>query len=193
MKTLSFACLFSCIVLFGCKEVIPEPVSRFEFKELSADRTGATYQFNNLSKDAESYEWNFGDGGGSIQQSPSYKFIQNGTYTVQLRSKSKGGENIFQQSVKVSSIPTTGKVIFWSRISDKGNITVNLAGNEVGKITVYQVASGVPACDTQGFVTVSLKEGSYSYTAKSQGLIPFNWSGTITVVNGECKTFELQR
>ncbi len=193
LKTIALAFIFPCLIFLGCKEVVPEPVARFEFRERSSDRTGAIYEFNNTSRDAESYEWYFGDGGGSIQKNPVYKFRQNGTYKVQLFAKSKGGENLFEQTIRVSSVPTTGKVIFWSRISDKGSITVNIAGNEVGKITVYQVASGEPVCDTQGFVTVNLKEGTYSYTARSQGLVQISWSGTITVVNGQCSPFELRR
>jgi len=40
--------------------------------------------FNNLSNNATNYQWNFGDGGTSSQQSPSHNYTQAGTYNAQL-------------------------------------------------------------------------------------------------------------
>ncbi len=88
-------------------------------------------------------------------------------YNVTLEAKGEGGKDYFNQTVKVTGIPTTGRLIFWSRISNKGNITVSVVGSEVGKITVSQIASTAPDCGTKGFVTVALPEGAYSYTAQS--------------------------
>jgi PKD repeat protein len=182
------------LFLVGCtKDVPPAPVARFEFREESADRNGAIVKFSNLSTDATRFNWIFADGGSSSEHSPRHTFTKNGTYYVTLTADGDGGNDKFSQTVNIASIPTTGTFIFWSRIADKGNTTVTVAGNEVGKITVYQTGATVPACGTEGFVTVRLPEGTYSFTAKSQGLVPLNWSGTFQIVNGTCRSTELTR
>ena len=43
--------------------------------------------FENQSKKAETYEWNFGDGKGSLDESPSHEFRASGTYTIELQAK----------------------------------------------------------------------------------------------------------
>lgn len=44
----------------------------------------ANYQFDNLSINANSYSWDFGDGNFSDEENPSHVFAQAGTYTVEL-------------------------------------------------------------------------------------------------------------
>lgn len=178
--------------LYGCqKDVPPAPVARFEYRENAATRDGAQYTFVNLTTNAQTYNWTFGDGGSSSEQHPTYVFKKNGTYNVTLKATGEGGEDYFNQSIRVSTVPTTGRLIFWSRIGNKGNITVSIAGSEIGKITVYQTSTNAPDCGTSGFVTVTLPEGTYSYTAKSQGLIPYSWSGSIQIINGMCRSLQL--
>ncbi|MCA0234151.1 MAG: PKD domain-containing protein [Bacteroidetes bacterium] len=170
-----------------------KPVARFEPIFVVVDRTGATYSFKNTTQNASSYNWSFGDGGSSSDASPVYKYKQNGVYDVVLTAKGDGGTDTFKQTVRISNIPTTGNFMFWTRIGDMGNITINVAGSQAGIITVYQTSSDSPLCNAQGFVTLTLPEGTYSYTAKSQGLFPLNWSGTFQVINGTCRTLQLTR
>ena len=49
-------------------------------------------EFNNRSKNAAGYAWNFGDGGRSDLENPSYVFDQPGEYTVQLKVKGLDGK-----------------------------------------------------------------------------------------------------
>lgn len=48
--------------------------------------------FNNESKKAESYEWDFGDGNQSTESTPSHTYKSSGSYTVTL--KAKKGEKV---------------------------------------------------------------------------------------------------
>ena len=47
--------------------------------------------FTNESKNAENFQWNFGDGGNSSEVNPSYVFDESGDYTVTLRMTGKNG------------------------------------------------------------------------------------------------------
>jgi PKD repeat protein len=48
-------------------------------------------EFTNESKNAENFQWNFGDGGSSSEVNPSYVFDESGIYTVILRMTGKNG------------------------------------------------------------------------------------------------------
>ena len=50
----------------------------------SVSNGGLTVQFNNLSDDASQYEWHFGDGETSHQESPSHTYAAEGNYDVML-------------------------------------------------------------------------------------------------------------
>jgi len=51
--------------------------------------------FTNESSNAQTYEWDFGDGAASTQKDPIHTYDQNGTYVVSLKA--------FGQSIGVTS------------------------------------------------------------------------------------------
>jgi hypothetical protein len=58
----------------------PNPVAAF-------DTTGTSYAtvvFNNMSTDADTYLWDFGDGNTSTQENPLHIYANGGTYTITL-------------------------------------------------------------------------------------------------------------
>ena len=64
-------------------------------------------EFTNSSENAEKYQWNFGDGGSSTEENPSYIFDESGEYTVVLRMTGKNGlEYMQQQSIFVFQTPS---------------------------------------------------------------------------------------
>lgn len=181
--------LFLIVLIFGsCSKEVPSfPVARFEFSQKYAVSAGAQYVFKNQSTDAQSFKWNFGDGGISSDENPLYVFKKNGTYEVRLEATGKGGTNQYTQIIELTDIPITGRMLFWTRISDAGNISISVEGIDVGKITKPRTdINSSLLCDTEGYVTITLPEGNYTYTAKSQGAIPVVWSGTFQIVNGIC-------
>ncbi len=67
-------------VIRGDEPIAPAPPNAiFSFGIL-----GSSVSFNNLSVDANSYLWHFGDNNSSNQQNPTHTYDQDGTYTVQL-------------------------------------------------------------------------------------------------------------
>ena len=65
--------------------------------------TPLTVDFTNNSLYADTYQWDFGDGGQSNLENPTYTYFEAGTYTVTLTAYGPGGENtVFHfDSVKV--------------------------------------------------------------------------------------------
>ena len=69
----------------------PEPTAAFTFSP-NEPKVGETVSFNNSSQDASTYAWDFGDGGTSTDENPTYVYNTAGTYTITLTASGEGGE-----------------------------------------------------------------------------------------------------
>ncbi len=79
IRFLSYGLLaFSAFWLMGCNS----PKAIFTYR--GEDRAPAWVQFENISENAESFEWEFGDGDTSSNVSPQHRFMESGEYTVKL-------------------------------------------------------------------------------------------------------------
>lgn len=84
---------------------------------------------------------------------------------------------------------TNGNVMFWTKSSTIGSITVNFNG-QVKQITQYQTSGNPSGCGVSGFANYNLAAGTYSYTASSASGV--QWSGNVTVpTNNGCFLQEL--
>lgn len=166
----------------------PKPVADFSYTV-----NGGFVQFTNLTKNATSYNWTFGNGGTSSQENPSVTYSANGNYTVTLTAKNANGENTVSKTVSITGIfvPTTGQVIFWSQVNKSIKIYVN--GNYQGINTKYMTTNTAPSCGLSGFVTITLPQGAYSFTAETDEFFSTKWSGTINVTNGQCRNMQLTK
>jgi len=70
-----------CVIIVDGVNVTlnPVPISSFTFKN-----TGRTLQFENLSSNADSYYWDFGDTQTSSETNPEHIFSQDGEYKIML-------------------------------------------------------------------------------------------------------------
>ena len=94
----------------GEKESI-ELETEFARIEFTTSRTSGcaplAVEFINSSENAYKYQWNFGDGGSSVEENPSYIFDESGEYKVVLRMTGKNGlEYLQQQNIRVFETPT---------------------------------------------------------------------------------------
>ena len=171
------------------KDVPPKPVADFSYTEMG----GGKIVFTNLSKDANTYRWDFGDGRTNNAMSVENIYQYNGTYTVTLTASSEHGQDNITRVIKVASAPTTGNFVFWTTCQNTKDILVYVSGTYRNKITAYYPlsTSSAPACNSQYNVTVNLPEGTYNYTAQTDELFPTKWSGQITVMNGQCRSLKL--
>lgn len=86
MKTLKCFYLLPIVLLFAACSKEPEAC-------FSVSNQGMTYDFDgSCSLEASSFEWEFGDGGTSIAESPSHTYTAGGTYDVTLRVGTQKGK-----------------------------------------------------------------------------------------------------
>ena len=165
----------------------PKPVADFSITYGSSGYVS----FTNLSKNATSYSWSFGNGQTSTVTNPGISYTTNGIYSVVLTAKNQNGESTTTKSVSITNIfvPTTGQVVFWSQLNKTIKIYVN--GTYRGLLTKYMLANTPPSCGQEGFVTVTLPQGAYSFNAETDEIFPTKWSGTINVTNGQCRSQQL--
>lgn len=96
---------------FGCAstqvypeylDVFPSPIADFALSADSVPIGSATVLCINLSTDAISYEWNFGDNTTSTETSPSHEFTDLGIFCIELIATSANGcTDIERKCVKV--------------------------------------------------------------------------------------------
>lgn len=88
----------------------PVPKPNFDFS-----CTGQDFQFINLSKQSESYFWDFGDGATSAEENPSHTFTNPGCYTVTLTAKT----GCLPQGYSASKRITVNAPIFWKKSANQ--------------------------------------------------------------------------
>ena len=69
----------------------PTPQANFSASPTLVQIPNTQAEFNNSSMDADSYFWNFGDGGTSIDENPEYAYAQVGNYDVTLIAATQYG------------------------------------------------------------------------------------------------------
>ncbi len=62
-----------------------------------------TVKFNNESKRAESYLWDFGDGNTSTEESPAHKFSISGNFTISLTSQKGENKKVIQEDIFINA------------------------------------------------------------------------------------------
>jgi PKD repeat protein len=83
------------IALSSCKEDPPQADFIYDIDVL-------TVTFENLSVRANSYEWNFGDGGTSTEENPVHVYTDGGSFTVSLKAKGEGGTDTYEEDITLT-------------------------------------------------------------------------------------------
>jgi len=79
--------------------------------------------FENKSKKAEIYEWDFGDGNTSTEEAPSHRYTSSGNYTVVLKAIKEG-----KSAIKKKKIVVDAPVICLVEMeTNYGNMTIALS------------------------------------------------------------------
>ncbi|MEE9440037.1 MAG: PKD domain-containing protein [Saprospiraceae bacterium] len=93
--------------------VLDDPISDYTFVV-----NGSEVTFSNMSQDADSYSWNFGDGSNiSTDQNPVHLYSNDGTYDVMLSVENECGTNTVIYEVVISNLPVA---------------SIQIIGNSVG-------------------------------------------------------------
>jgi len=87
-----FAIFFLIVILSNCdKKSELHPTANFNF-DCGTCLAPCEVKFTNISQNAVSFAWDFGDGETSIEKSPKHSFKNAGKYTIKLVVKGEGGD-----------------------------------------------------------------------------------------------------
>ncbi|TYA84325.1 PKD domain-containing protein [Seonamhaeicola marinus] len=102
MKTFKYiSVLILALAFIGCEEddvVLPKVIAGFTY---TVDIDNGVVTFINISENANTYTWNFGDGTSSTLINP-VKAYENGTYTITLNANNvAGASNVFEDEITI--------------------------------------------------------------------------------------------
>ncbi|MEC9106790.1 MAG: PKD domain-containing protein, partial [Candidatus Neomarinimicrobiota bacterium] len=105
MKKLIFSMtLLISMIVISCEDdeaTVEAPTARFTYTV--DENNGLLVNFTNASLNADSYSWDFGDGGTSTEMSPSHTYAADGTYNVSLTATNSGGSAVASESLELAS------------------------------------------------------------------------------------------
>ncbi len=126
------------------------PVANFSYSNF-----GLSYNFTNQTPDANSFKWNFGDGGTSIEKDPHHDYTQNGSYTVKLIAFNGCGSDTFLLGVNVVGTPP--QALFGSNVTSGClPLIVNYTDKSIGGATSWHWSfiGGDPSSSTEQNPTI---------------------------------------
>ncbi len=80
-----------------------KPVANFMITDEAVKAAPAKITFENKSKKAESYEWDFGDGNISGEEAPSHQYFKPGKYTITLKAIKEGKISTKTKEIEIES------------------------------------------------------------------------------------------
>lgn len=78
--------LFILLASVACKKNEPVPTASFSYQGNNNFKVPCNVIFTNLSTNAYSYEWDFGDNSSSTDKDPSHTYLKHGDFTVILKA-----------------------------------------------------------------------------------------------------------
>lgn len=102
------------MVAVSCKPKVEEVKAMFSY-----EAEDATVTFTNMSKNADSYAWNFGDGETSTEANPVHTYAAAGTYTVELKATNAGGSKTYSEEITLSKkiVKVDGDFSDWAALT----------------------------------------------------------------------------
>ncbi len=178
MKKAYYLLIFFAITMLGCKEKIPAPTVKFSAEV----HTKGQVVFTNQSTDANSYQWDFGDGTGrSTNQNPNYTYAKPGRYTITLKATGAGGDAQAQNTIDIAGVKSTAAFSFTYLTNGEVQFT-NQATNADAYNWIFEGNGSSTQKDPKVAFTFN---GSYKVTLKVSGFgEPDEVSKTITITNG---------
>lgn len=127
-----------------------------------ASTDGLEVQFSNMSQNADSYHWDFGDGEESTSENPTHQYAVSGEYTVTLSATNECGTVTYSMNLGIGDFPNAQ----FTASSTEGCIpfTVTFENLYDGDVTDYKwtFEGGNPETSTSATPSVTYESiGSY--------------------------------
>lgn len=114
------------------------PVSNFSTDVTSGD-TPLTVQFTDLSQNATGWDWDFGDGDTSTDESPEHTYSTAGTYTANLTVSNENGTSFQTAVIDVEESSSSG--------GSSGGNSHKSSGSSTGSLSVSSTSSSSESVD----------------------------------------------
>jgi len=181
---------------FGCSgsqdiivTVNPQPIANFSASEKVIEFKNLEVKFKDLSIDADSWFWDFGDGNNSILQNPLHIFSNQGIYKVSLLvANNSMCEDLFSDTIIVVYNPTFYMPnAFKPSSSEHVNASVGPVGEDIENLEFF-------VYDRWGKLVFYSNEVHRKWDGRINGEIPqmtnvYNWKATVTFSNGLTNVF----
>ncbi len=131
-----------------------------------------TVQFTDLSTNATSWNWDFGDGANSTEQNPTHTYYAVGNYTVNLTVTNENGTNSTLATITVSEKPVPASDWEFSPQEPVSGETLNINGNASPKEKVDVFVTFEK--------TIPVSKGKFEYNLKDVK-IPEGFNNYFTV------------
>jgi PKD repeat protein len=176
------AILIMLLGFYNCKQEVapaPLPVAEFSFRL----RDNGEVVFTDLSQNATTLGWDFGNGFTSGERNPTHIYKKNGDYTAILSiGNADGVKASIKKTIKILTV--SGDAFFFRVNNTKYNWEVTLNGKTAIIDGAYP--TGTPNCGDKYTATFTgLTEATYPYTVREIGGTG-KWGGEITVKSGVC-------
>ncbi|MEA4839999.1 MAG: PKD domain-containing protein [Bacteroidales bacterium] len=139
------------------------PVKADFYAETTSGAAPLTVQFYDLSTNATSWSWDFGDGATSTLQEPTHTYTEGGTFTVKLTASNSGSSDVLTSTNLITVLPTSLETIDYSKYTiTSSNHIINIDGVQ-SKVELFDIAGHyIQSSSTVGkFSSRSLKPGLY--------------------------------
>jgi len=139
------------------------PVKADFYAETVSGTAPLTVQFYDLSTNATSWSWDFGDGGTSIEQDPKHTYTTGGTFTVKLTASNSGSNDVLTSANLISVLPNALKNVDLSKYTIKTtNHNIHIDGVQ-SKVELFDVSGRIiQSANLIGkFTSIPLKAGLY--------------------------------
>lgn len=142
-------------------EILPLPVASFTFTV-----NGREVTFNSTSTNADTYEWDFGDGNFSFDEDPVHEYADAGTYVVTLTVTNECGSSV--KSVTVNTAPTADFTADPTSGCAALVVAMNNQSSSNAVSFMWTFPGGSPSASNQPNPTVVYQlAGTYSITLKA--------------------------
>jgi PKD repeat protein len=88
----TFMPLFTITILLSALSCEKVPETDFSYTPMENPEAGDTIHFQNITTEATSYSWTFGDGGTSVAENPSHIYAEAGNFDVNLTASNDAGD-----------------------------------------------------------------------------------------------------
>lgn len=161
-------------------KILPAPTADFSFLPLVPVTNGST-TFTNLSTNAVSYFWAFGDGTSSTEENPVHMYNKTGKYTVCLEAKNTSGcVDTVCKTVSADVMPAIGVPTAFSPNGDGANDILYVRGAAV-KTVDFKVYNRF---GEMVFETTNMDFGwDGNYKGKPQEMEAYAWTLEATFID----------